>query len=90
MTELETESDQSTGPMEDLIPKLTEQNQKNQITEEKNELKIELNADHIAVIKKQYKYVKKYMRSAIYKIRVMDGTEKTVNELLDKYYKEDA
>lgn len=67
-----------------------EQNQKNQITEEKNELKIELNADHIAVIKKQYKYVKKYMRSAIYKIRVMDGTEKTVNELLDKYYKEDA
>ena len=90
MIELETESDQSTGPMEDLIPKLTEQNQKNQITEEKNELKIELNADHIAVIKKQYKYVKKYMRSAIYKIRVMDGTEKTVNELLDKYYKEDA
>lgn len=90
MTELETESDQSTGPMEDLIPKLMEQNQKNQITEEKNELKIELNADHIAVIKKQYKYVKKYMRSAIYKIRVMDGTEKTVNELLDKYYKEDA
>lgn len=90
MTELETESDQSTGPMEDLIPKLMEQNQKNQITEEKNELKIELNADHIAVIKKQYKYVKKYMRSAIYKVRVMDGTEKTVNELLDKYYKEDA
>ena len=89
MTELETESDQSTGPMEDLIPKLTEQNQKNQITEEKNELKIELNADHIAVIKKQYKYVKKYMRSAIYKIRVMDGTEKTVNELLDKYYQEE-
>ena len=85
MTELETESDQSTGPMEDLIPKLTEQNQKNQITEEKNELKIELNADHIAVIKKQYKYVKKYMSSAIYKIRFMDGTEKTVNELLDKY-----
>lgn len=90
MTELETELDQSTGPMEDLIPKLMEQNQTNQITEEKNELKIELNADHIAVIKKQYKYVKKYMRSAIYKIRVMDGTEKTVNELLDKYYKEDA
>ena len=90
MIELETESDQSTGPMEALIPKLMEQNQKNQITEEKNELKIELNADHIAVIKKQYKYVKKYMRSAIYKIRVMDGTEKTVNELLDKYYKEDA
>ena len=89
MIELETESDQSTGPMEDLIPKLTEQNQKNQITEEKNELKIELNADHIAVIKKQYKYVKKYMRSAIYKIRVMDGTEKTVNELLDKYYQEE-
>lgn len=90
MTELETESNQSTGPMEDLIPKLTEQNPKNQTTKEKNELKIELNADHIAVIKKQYKYVKKYMRSAIYQVRVMDGTEKTVNELLDKYYKEDA
>jgi len=89
MTELEMESNQLTGPMEDPIPKLMEQNLKNQITEEKNELKIELNADHIAVIKKQYKYVKKYMRSAIYQVRVMDGTEKTVNELLDKYYQEE-
>ena len=27
------------------------------------------------------------MKSSIYQVRMMDGTEKVVNELLDKYYK---
>ena len=29
------------------------------------------------------------MKSSIYQVRMMDGTEKVVNELLDKYYKEE-
>jgi len=82
------ESDQLIGQMEESIQnsmKETIQNQPN----ESGELKLELNADHIDVIRKQYKKVKKYMRSPIYEVRVMDGTEKIVNELLDKYYKEE-
>lgn len=88
MTESEMELNQSSGQTEELIQNSTEElptNQKN----ESGELKLELNADHIDVIRKQYKKVKRYMRSPIYEVRVMDGTEKIVNELLDKYYKEE-
>jgi hypothetical protein len=81
------ELDQSNGLTEQLIPESTENLQNK--TSESGELKLELNADHIDVIRKQYKKVKKYMRSSIYEIRVMDGTERIVNELLDKYYKEE-
>jgi len=87
MTESDMELDQSNGLTEQLIPESTENLQNK--TSESGELKLELNADHIDVIRKQYKKVKKYMRSSIYEIRVMDGTERIVNELLDKYYKEE-
>ena len=87
MTESDKESNQSSGQTEQLIPESTENLQNK--TSESGELKLELNADHIDVIRKQYKKVKKYMRSSIYEVRVMDGTEKIVNELLDKYYKEE-
>lgn len=87
MTESEMELNQLTGQMEQSIQESME-NLQNQ-TKESGELKLELNADHIEVIKRQYKKVKRYMRSPIYEIRVMDGTEKVVNELLDKYYKEE-
>ena len=61
----------------------------NQVRKTKGELKLELNTDHIAVIKREYKKVRRYMKSSIYQVRMMDGTEKVVNELLDKYYKEE-
>lgn len=87
MTKLEMESNLSNGPTEEQIQDLMENlpNQK----KENAELKLELNADHIAVIKKQYKKVRRYMRSPIYEVLVMDGKEKVVRKLLDKYYTEE-
>lgn len=88
MTESGKESDQSTGQTEQSIQNSTEESNQSQ-KNEKGELKLELNTDHIAVIKREYKKVKRYMKSSIYQVRMMDGTEKVVNELLDKYYKEE-
>ena len=49
---------------------------------EPNELKIQMNLDGLSKVKKQYKNIKKYMRSPIYEVRVMDGTENVVSKLL--------
>ena len=87
MTELEMESSLLNGPKENQVQEYTESNQNQNV--ENAELKVELNADHIAVIKKQYKKVRKYMRSPIYEVRIMDGNEKVVSSLLDKYYTEE-
>lgn len=88
MTESGKESEQSTGQTEPSIQNSTEESNQSQ-KNEKGELKLELNTDHIAVIKREYKKVRRYMKSSIYQVRMMDGTEKVVNELLDKYYKEE-
>jgi len=87
MIELEVESSPLNGQKEDQIQELMEIIPNQQ--KENAELKLELNADHISVIKKQYKKVRKYMRSPIYEVRVMDGNEKVVSKLLDKYYTEE-
>lgn len=88
MTESGKESEQSNGQTEPSIQNSTEESNQSQ-KNEKGELKLELNTDHIAVIKREYKKVRRYMKSSIYQVRMMDGTEKVVNELLDKYYKEE-
>ena len=87
MTELEMESSLLNGLKENQIQESTESNQNKNV--ENAELRVELNSDHIAVIKKQYKKVRKYMRSSIYEVRIMDGNEKVVSSLLDKYYTEE-
>tara|TARA_B100000925_G_C21758737_1_gene366811 strand:- start:47 stop:226 length:180 start_codon:yes stop_codon:yes gene_type:complete len=46
------------------------------------DLNINLNLDELGPIKKQYKKLKKYMKSSIYEVRMMNGTEKTVTNLL--------
>ena len=46
------------------------------------DLNIDLNLDELGPIKKQYKKLKKYMKSSIYKVRMMNGTEKTITNLL--------
>ena len=48
----------------------------------KGDLNINLDLDELAPIKKQYKKLKKYMKSSIYEVRMMNGTEKTVTNLL--------
>ena len=45
-------------------------------------MNIDVNADEIKNIKKKYKKLKKYMRSSLYEIKSMDGTEKTITNLL--------
>ena len=48
----------------------------------KSELNIRMNLDALDQVKKEYKKIKKYMRSSIYTVATMDGTEKVVNRLL--------
>jgi effector-binding domain-containing protein len=41
--------------------------------------------DEVENLIKKYKKIKKYMKSSIYKIKTMDGTEELVSELLKEY-----
>ena len=34
---------------------------------------------------KDYKKIKKYMKSSLYQVKTMEGTESTVKRLLDEY-----
>ena len=43
---------------------------------------IDVNANEIKNIKKKYKKLQKYMRSSLYEIKIMDGNEKTITNLL--------
>jgi predicted transcriptional regulator len=45
-------------------------------------IEIAINRNEVKKLLKKYKKVKKYMRSPLYDIKTMDGTEKLVSELL--------
>ena len=45
-------------------------------------MNIDVNADEVKNLKKKYKKLKKYMRSSLDEIKVMDGNEKTITNLL--------
>lgn len=45
-------------------------------------LNVNINPDEVKNIRKQYKKLKKYMKSNLYQIKTMDGTEKTISNLL--------
>ena len=51
-----------------------------------NKLKVVVNEDGVDKLLKEYKKIKKYMRSSLYQVKKIDGTEKVVSELLDEYY----
>lgn len=44
-----------------------------------------INDNEVGKILKEYKKIKKYMRSSLYKIKTLDGTEDTVKNLLEEY-----
>ena len=44
---------------------------------------VELNMDAINQLTKEYKKIKKYMKSPIFQIKMMDGTETKVKKLLE-------
>lgn len=46
------------------------------------DLNVEMNLSALQGVKKKYKKIKKYMRSPIFAIKVMDGNEKVVSNLL--------
>lgn len=46
------------------------------------DLNIDMNLDAIKEVKKQYKKIKRYMRSSIYTVAMMDGREQIVSRLL--------
>jgi hypothetical protein len=41
-----------------------------------------MNIDGLKEVKKKYKKIKKYMRSPLFAIKMMDGNEKVVSNLL--------
>ena len=45
-------------------------------------MNVDVNAEELKNIKKKYKKLRKYMRSSLYEIKVMDGNEKTITNLL--------
>lgn len=46
--------------------------------------------DEVDKLLKSYKKVKKYMRSAIYDVKKLDGTERVVSDLLKEHYDPDV
>ncbi len=44
--------------------------------------KVDINAEEYKKVLKQYKKIKKYMKSSIFQVKMMDGTEQVVSELL--------
>ena len=48
-----------------------------------SELNVKMNLDGLNDVKKQYKKIKKYMRSSIFAVKTMDGNEKIVSKLLE-------
>ena len=45
-------------------------------------IEVAINRNEVKKLLKKYKNIKKYMRSPLYDIKTMDGTEKLVSELL--------
>lgn len=46
------------------------------------DLNISIDLDNIDDILKQYKKIKKYQKSSLYAVKVMDGTEEIVSSLI--------
>jgi hypothetical protein len=49
-----------------------------------SKLKVIIKEDEVEKLLKQYKKIKKYMKSSFYEVKKMDGTEKVVSELLNE------
>lgn len=55
---------------------------------ENKDAKVVIYKDEVNELLKKYKKIKKYMKSSLYEVKTMDGTETLVSDLL-KEYKED-
>jgi hypothetical protein len=48
-------------------------------------VKVSLSEAELNKLIKKYKGLRKYMKSPLYQVKVMDGTETVVSELMDEY-----
>ena len=53
-----------------------------------NKIKVTINTNEVDKLMKKYKKIKRYMKSPLYDVMCMDGTEKVVSELLEEYHEE--
>ena len=51
----------------------------------RKKVKVSLNEQELDRLIKKYKGLRKYMKSSLYSIKMMDGTEEVVSELIDEY-----
>lgn len=75
----ETQSNQSSGQTEELIQNSTDIQNPNVRS---GDLNVEVDLDQLKPIMKRYKKLKKYMRSSLYQVKKMDGTENVISKLL--------
>lgn len=50
-----------------------------------NKVKVEINPDEVGKLLRHYKKIKRYMKSPLYEVKVMNGTENVVSKLLQEY-----
>lgn len=58
-------------------------------TNKKSKATVIVDDDEVKKLIKEYKKIKKYMKSSLYKIMTLDGTEKKVSNLLEEYGEDD-
>jgi hypothetical protein len=51
----------------------------------KEKIEVAINKDEVGKLLKKYKNIKKYMKSPLYAVMVMDGTETVVSNLLKDF-----
>ena len=71
--------DERNSESQDVELPTTEQQEK---TVKSGDLNVHMNLDYLKEVKKKYKKIKKYMRSPLFTVKVMDGNEKVVSNLL--------
>lgn len=80
-SELDQQSSQLSGQTEELIQNSTDTQNPNV---RRGDLNVEVNLDQLKPLMKRYKKLKKYMRSSLYQVKKMDGTEKVISKLLEE------
>jgi len=83
MTDSDQELNQSNGQMEESIQNSGDNNHPNQ-KNQKETVNVDVNLNELNKIRKEYKKIKKYMRSPLFAVKVMDGTETYLNKLLNE------
>jgi len=51
----------------------------------KENVKVSVQEEELNKLLKKYKGIRKYMKSSLYQVKVIDGTENVVSELMEEY-----